>query len=218
MEEAPDVKGAEDVCGLLLAGGRSRRMGRDKRFLAIGDETLVGHSFRALHEAFGPPMVLVADEHDVAILTPILGPSVRFLLDRVPGAGPLSALADALGAIDRPHAFLLAADMPQITSTFLRDFDERRRQIAVQPDALVPKVGGFAHVTCAFYQRSLAPALRAHVRGGTPSLVEWLEQPDISVRYLARDELHVPEGDDVFRNLNTPDDHARFLKRRAHGP
>jgi len=216
MDEAHEIPADEEVRGLLLAGGRSRRMGRDKRLLAIGDETMVAHAFRALYEAFGQPWVLVADESDVAILAPTLGPSTRFLIDRVPGAGPLSALADALDAIDRPYAFLLAMDMPRVTSAFLRDFDGLRRHLVVQPEALVPRDEGFTQVTCAFYQRSLGPALGAAVRTGRTSLTESLERSDFDVRYLAHDELRRSEGGGVFHNLNTPDDHARYLRGRGH--
>ncbi len=200
------------VTGLLLAGGRSKRMGRDKRLLAIGEETMVGRSFRVLQEAFGPPWVLVADEQDVELLTPMLGADARFLVDARPGSGPLLALSDALGEIEGSYAFLLATDMPRITTAFLRDLDRLRRGLAYAPEALVPRSDGFAQVTCAFYRQSLAPALRAAADTGGMSLVGWLERPEINVRYIGEDELRALGGRDMFENLNTPFDHARYLK------
>ncbi|MHB1222476.1 MAG: molybdenum cofactor guanylyltransferase [Gemmatimonadaceae bacterium] len=204
------------VTGLLLAGGQSKRMGRDKRLLAIGEETMVARSYRVLQEAFGQPWVLVADERDVELLAPILGPTPRFLVDLQPGSGPLLALSDALGEIDGSHAFLLAADMPRVTSAFLRDFDRLRRGLTCGSEALVPRSDGFAQVTCAFYKRSLAPALRATVHADGMSLVEWLGRPGINVRYLGDDELRALGGRDMFENLNTPYDHTRYLKGRQH--
>lgn len=205
----------DEVRGLLLAGGRSRRMGRDKRLLPIGDETLVAHAYRALSEAFGKPWVLVADEEDVAELSPLLGASTRFLLDSQPGEGPLPAIIDAFEQLDRPHAFLLATDMPGIRSDILRAFNELRQRLP-PADATVPMAEGKPQVTCAFYRAGIVNSLRAARLDGRRCLVKSLRREELEVHYLSDEEVGALGGEAVFSNLNTPEDHERFLRER-HG-
>ena len=51
-----------DVTGVLLAGGKSRRMGEDKRFLSIGEETLYEHSLAVLRSVFQTVVVVIAQD------------------------------------------------------------------------------------------------------------------------------------------------------------
>ncbi len=51
-----------DVTGVLLAGGKSRRMGEDKRFLSIGEETLYEHSLAVLRSVFRTVVVVIAQD------------------------------------------------------------------------------------------------------------------------------------------------------------
>lgn len=206
----------EQVRGLLLAGGRSRRMGQDKRLLPIGDETLVAHAYRALSEAFGEPWVLVASEEDVADLTPLLGASTRFLLDSEPGEGPLPAIIDAFEKLDRPHAFLLATDMPGIDSNVLMAFDKLRQSHPLA-DATVPMAEGKPQVTCAFYRPTMVESLRAARADGRRCLVKSLKREELSVHYLSDEEVRGLGGEAVFSNLNTPEDHERFLQESVRG-
>lgn len=205
----------DDVRGLLLAGGRSKRMGADKRLLSIGHETLVGRAYGALREVFGPPWVLVAGAEDVDALSPILGAGVRFLADEAPSAGPLSALADALRIVDRTQVFLLAVDMPRVTSTVLHGLDGLRRALPRMPDALVPIASGVPQVTCAFYRRAVAQSMRASVLAGSRSLVDWIGRGDVDARYLEQRELSGLGTGEIFENLNTPADHERYLRERS---
>lgn len=210
----------DEVRGLLLAGGRSRRMGRDKRLLQIGEEPLVAHAFRVLIENFGPPWVLVASQQDVEELRPILGPSAHFLIDQAPGEGPLPAIVDALAQLDRQHAFLLATDIPGLSSEALRAFNELHRaksaSASSEIDALVPMAEGKAQVTCAFYRKSLESPLRAAREEGIRCLVKGLRQSSSSISYLSEAEVESLGGEKVFANLNTPEDLQHFQQKQTH--
>lgn len=211
------MRDEHEVRGLLLAGGRSRRMGTDKRLLRFGEETLIARAYRALAEAFGAPWVLVAEEEDIEVLAPILGEDTKFLLDPSPGAGPLPAVAAALEALDRPHGFVLATDMPGVTGAFLRNFDDLRRELRGSPDAVVAIAADKAQVTCAFYRRSLAPSIWASWRGGAHCLAKSLRRPGVRVHYLDPEELALLGGEAQLANLNTPADHESYRKEYSHG-
>lgn len=212
------VQLTDDVRGVLLAGGRSKRMGRDKRLLSTGDKPFVLHAYRALSEAFGPPWVLVAADQDVLDLSPILGASAHFVIDRMPGAGPLSALAHVLGEVDRPLAFLLAADMPRVTSVVLGAFERLRRELDREPEVLAPRTVGLVQVTCAFYRQSLAAGMLEAVHAGETCLAGWVRGSSVDSRYVEGDELEALGGTGSFENVNTPADHTRYLRRRSYVP
>ncbi len=205
----------EDVRGLLLAGGRSTRMGRDKRLLPIDGEPMVARAYRALDDAFGAPWVLVAGKEDIRKLAPLLGAAARFLPDRSPDAGPLAAMADALERLDRPFAFLLATDVPGMDAAALIAFDRLRSLHAPAADATVALSAEKLQVTCGFYRRSLAPIFRASIREGSRCLSTSLRRPGLRVHTVSDQELGGPR---IFENLNTPDDHRRFIagQRSAH--
>lgn len=203
------------VRGLLLAGGRSRRMGRDKRLLVIDGESMVGRTARALSEAFGPPWVLARDDADAALLSPHLPQAAAFVVDPPGSSGPVPALANALEQLDRPVAFLLAADMPGVDPAFLRRFNRLRLGLSNPPDVLVATSADRMQVMCAFYRPSVAGALRESLRAGRHCLVECLRETPLDVRQLTVEELAGIGGDAPFTNLNTPTDHDRWLARQA---
>lgn len=207
---------AAQVRGLLLAGGRSRRMGQDKRLLSIDGEPLIVRVHRAFSEAFGAPWVLVREEADAQLLRPLLGEGATFLLDAEPSAGPLSAVADALDQLDRGCAFLLATDLPGVSSQFLRRFDALRRGLPTAPDALIATTAGRLQVMSAFYRPRIAAALRDSVRWGQHCMVQSIRQASIDVHYLSEEEVAELGGEAPFENLNTPADHARYLETRVH--
>ena len=200
--------------GLLLAGGRSQRMGHDKRLLSVGGDPLVLRSFRLLEEVFGTPWVLVADQSDMDLLRPILGPSARFIPDSSPGAGPLFALRDALSILDRNTSFLLASDMPAMTAGFIRELDQLRRSLSPEPDILLPRSDGHEQFTCAFYSRRVRDRLSRSIENGCTSLHCFVARSGLRISSPEFPPQRPSSHRDIFHNLNTPQDHARFLKEK----
>ncbi len=92
------------VAAAVLAGGASRRMGRDKATMAVGGVELASLALAAAARV-ADPVVLVAPQGH-----PARGLAARLVAD--PGVGPLAALAAALGALDTGHVLVLAGDHP----------------------------------------------------------------------------------------------------------
>src|SRR5437764_12652961 len=98
--------------GIILVGGRSRRMGRDKAHLPVpgnGQITFVEH-LSSLLTAQCSEVVLVA--RDVVQSTEYSLPGVHAVTDHVPHVGPLVGLYSGLSALKGPHALVAAVDMP----------------------------------------------------------------------------------------------------------
>jgi molybdopterin-guanine dinucleotide biosynthesis protein A len=67
-----------EVTGILLAGGKSRRMGEDKRYLVVGEQTLLERGLSVLHSIFQEVLVVIAKDSDP------LGVDARVVRDQVP--------------------------------------------------------------------------------------------------------------------------------------
>ncbi|HET8646277.1 MAG TPA: molybdenum cofactor guanylyltransferase, partial [Vicinamibacteria bacterium] len=178
------------------AGGRSRRMGRDKALLPWGPATLLDHALARLREACG----------EVAILC---GPQPRYaergvpiLTDVVAGAGPLAGLVTALEADASDLALLLAVDVPFAPVSLLRYLLQRCQGA----DAAVPFTGGRPHPLCAVYRRTCLDAARRRLAAGDLKMTAFW--PDVRVVEVREPELS-PFGDPdvLLRNLNTLKDY-----------
>ena len=131
----------------VLAGGASRRMGRDKATMAVGGAALASVALAAAARV-ASPVVLVAPE----------GHPARRLAARVvadPGQGPLAALAAALAALEAGHVLVLAGDHPGLRVELLAHLVH----LAPQGEAVACRRGPRLEPLVAVYRR--APALAA---------------------------------------------------------
>jgi molybdopterin-guanine dinucleotide biosynthesis protein A len=100
---------------VILAGGKSSRMGRDKAFLQIDGETLLARQIRIARES-GAAEILISGRPD----RDYSAFDCQVLLDQFPDAGPLGGIHSALLAVQNPLLFVLAVDMPYLTSDLLK--------------------------------------------------------------------------------------------------
>ena len=140
---------------VILAGGRSRRMGCDKAFLPFEGGLLIEHSVRVVRDA-GAGEVLISGraEQDFSMLASPLLP------DRTPDSGPLGGIERGLEAANHELVLVLAVDLPHMTSGFLRQLLEsgsgrsRNMDDESPPRGSVPVVRGGLEPLAAFYPRA----------------------------------------------------------------
>ncbi len=126
--------------GAILAGGRSRRMGRDKLFLRFGAKTAHERISEAMHPVVERLRVV---GREASPKLPEAQPDVH------PGLGPLSGIHAALATAAADRVLAVACDFPLVTTSFLRGLVE-----ALSPDwdAVVPCPGGEPVAVCAVYR------------------------------------------------------------------
>jgi len=191
---------------VVLCGGRSSRMGRDKAALPFGPETLLARVVRLVQT--------VAD--DVVVVghtTQSLPDGVRVVNDPVEGLGPLAGLATGLADVRGDRTLLLGCDMPLLAPALLH----RLLALAGDADACVPLVDGVPMTTCAVYATRVLPVAQEQLAGGMRSLRALLE--GVSVRWVTADELRDADQDLLsFWDCDTPERYETALTRAGFGP
>src|SRR6478736_448780 len=104
-----------NISAVLLAGGESRRMGKDKATVLFRGKPLWEVQLGLLRK-LNPSEILLSAKTD-----PSWRPGdVQFVADDLPSRGPLSGLAASLARIRTTHLLALAIDMPFMSENFLR--------------------------------------------------------------------------------------------------
>lgn len=191
------MKRTNGTVGLVLAGGASRRMGRDKARLELDGETLAAGAARRL--AAVCPEVAVADRG--AGLVPGL-PSLADGPGRGPAAGLLGAARDYPG---RP-LLALACDLPRVPVPLLAEL-ARSEESA---DWALPRWRGSLEPLCALWRPRALAALEARVARGLYALRSLADEEDLAIRWLDEDLLAAfGSPGEMFLNVNTPEELER---------
>lgn len=168
--------------GVVLAGGASSRMGRDKALLEIDGETLAARAVRLLGEVCEE--VIVAD-------------AGRGLLPGSvpdgPGQGPAAGILGAARARPGERLLVLAVDLPRVTVALLR------RLAGADADLVIPRWERGLEPLCALYAPAAVRALEERVGRGRLDPRSLAETPGLRVAYLE-------EPGELFLNWNRPED------------
>jgi molybdenum cofactor guanylyltransferase len=117
ITEDPVVAG--DVTGIVLAGGRSSRFGRDKLRVEVAGAPLVHHAIAGVAVVADDVVVVLAPGADEPALP--AGVSARFGVDASPDQGPLAGALAGLSLCDTAWALLVGGDMPELSVAVLRE-------------------------------------------------------------------------------------------------
>jgi len=185
-----------DTTAILMAGGQSRRMGSDKRFLEIQGESLLRRSLGILEEHFKR---IIISANDPANLKSLGYPVIR---DEWPDKGPIAGLASSLAAMQTDWAFVVAVDIPDINIDMIEEMAALRQGVV----AVVPRgENQQLEPLFAFYHRSIGLKARRAIQSGELALHRFVRE--LPVAYLDL-ESGIEPG-----NLNEPGDVERFLRR-----
>jgi molybdenum cofactor guanylyltransferase len=189
------------VAGIILVGGHSRRMGRDKALLPLpGDNqsTFISHLVAVL-SSFCDEVVLVARNAEQAANCVL--PGVAVVIDQVSEVGPLMGLYSGLRSIQATHALVIAVDMPFVQPALIAFLLSFPRDDAL----LVPIVDEVPQVLLAVYPRSLLPTIETCLHAGERGPRVLLK----AARVRSIEEAQLRQVDPQLRsfvNLNTPED------------
>jgi len=194
------------VTGIVLAGGRSQRMGVTKAGLMLGGETFLERAVSLLTGICNRVMISAAFDEPVAVPA-----DCAVIVDDEPGQGPLGGIASCLAASGEEWHLALACDLPLVRPELLRLLAEDAATGA-PADAVVPHAQGrLQPLLAAYSHRCLHPAREA-LAGGERAVAAMLDQ--VKTRVLEEDALRGADPDLAsFTNVNTWEQY-RALRRR----
>jgi molybdopterin-guanine dinucleotide biosynthesis protein A len=191
------------VTTIILAGGKSTRMGRDKALISIQ----------------GVPMLQLictiaeACTDKVYVVTPwperyqeLLTPKSQFIREvPLPGEtgneprthGPVVGFMQGLAAVETNWVLLLACDLPNLRLEILQNWICQLDTIPENKIAALVQNNQIWQPLCGFYRRRCLPELREYIEGGGRSFQQWLMSYSV--------EILVLEDPEMLFNFNSPD-------------
>ncbi len=202
----PPLISPDDCSCIVLAGGRSQRMGRPKAALPIGGTSMLAYVVARVAPMVREVVVVAASGQDIPTT------AARVLRDRLREAGPLPALALGLGAVATPWAFALGCDTPFVRRAVLRLLLAERGGAA----GVLPRWRHRLQPLVALYHHTLAAEIEALVARGERRTQAVAALP--GVRVLETERLASVDAEGwSFRSLNTPAEYAAALRHLAAG-
>jgi molybdopterin-guanine dinucleotide biosynthesis protein A len=183
---------SSEVSGIILAGGKSSRIGQEKAFLRIRGRPLIERTVAELSKVF--PEIIIVSNDPTAYQE--LGASA-VVPDIIKGVGPLGGIYTGLQKASNDYGFVVACDMPFLDSRVIRSQVEPLR--SAEADAVVPRWDGYLEPLHAIYGKACIPAIKACIEKGARKVIAFYG--DVRVRYW---DLHPSEEwRRYFRNVNT---------------
>ncbi len=210
------------VAGILLAGGQSSRMGRDKAMLDIGGKPVIQRVADTLRQCTPNVCLAAAKEDDYRFL------NLPVAADEYPGYGPLAGIYAGMQHIEAEWYLVAACDMPFTSVDLMRNMLELGMEMHGDRDgiplsqAIVPTYQDRLHPLYAVYHRTVWPALKKALENKQLKVMDWVEQHnlgEIPLEGQLRDSQgKFPDSYDVtpwcLYNMNNPE--AYEQARRMH--
>jgi molybdopterin-guanine dinucleotide biosynthesis protein A len=185
------------VSVIVLAGGQSKRLGRDKSLLLVDGQPLISRTVEKLTNLSDDLIVVTnSPERYESLALP-----VRFVPDERRGVGALMGVYSGLKVVNHPHALAVACDMPFLNLSLLHYM----LPLADGHDVVIPRVSGFLEPLHAIYGKSCLPAMNRLLEQGRRQIIAFFDE--VRVHYV--EEVEVDKHDPrhlSFLNVNTPED------------
>ena len=179
---------------IILAGGASRRLGRDKSMLAIDGRPLIAYIVEQLSPYFNRVLVSCGDVSKYEFL------GVEAVADEAAGRGPMMGIVSAMKSSANAVNFVVACDIPEIDIDFVQCMLRQCREY----DAVIPMTGPSRYEPVfAVYNKTVLGPMEAMLASGRNKIMDALS--GLRVKYV---EARRAE------NINTMDDYEKYVKRR----
>ncbi|AFA47634.1 molybdenum cofactor guanylyltransferase [Acetobacterium woodii] len=181
---------------LILAGGKSSRMGVNKAELDFNGQTFLETLITKAQKLGFTDIIISGYPHKTASITPVM--------DEFINRGPLGGLYSSFKVAKHPYCFVLCVDVPQLTEqviTSLIDYHfENKNELTLlrQNDRIEPLIG--------IYPASSYQKIYPLIKNGSASVFRLIDQYDYSI-------FDINNNDQIAANINTPEDYQHVLKK-----
>lgn len=191
---------------IILAGGKSSRMGFDKQYLKLRDKYVIEMIIEKLEGIF-KEIIIVTNKPERYEKY-----GCKLAEDEVKGFGPLAGIHAGLKSSMSMHNYIVACDMPFINTDYLKYMMELIDSYVDKPDAVITRLGEWIEPFNAFYSQSLLPKIEASIKAGKRQINLLLK--DSKVIYINEEKAREFSPDwDMFTNINTIKDYQTLTER-----
>lgn len=193
---------AYSVTGILLAGGKSSRMGKDKALIKYGEDTFMSASLKKLNKLFDE-VIVVADNVEKYHIE-----NVKIIKDIYPKMGPMGGIHAALKVAKNDWIFVIPCDMPLWEPFLVEEILKHR----LDYDIVVPIIKGHMEPLFALYNKTCIPGLEECLNNNVIKVIELY--PLVKTNYLDLEKVYheIEQCDRSFFNINTPEDLYNMVK------
>lgn len=181
------------MTGIVLAGGKSSRMGVNKAFIEFGGKRLIEATVDCLKALFPEVLIIANDPPLYAYL------GIKVIPDLIPDSGSLGGIYTGLSAASHPACFFVACDMPFLNAELIKLLVRE----AEGWDAVVPRVRGELQPLHAVYAKSCLPLIKESIDASVLKIARFF--PKAKVKIIEEPALRAVDpylfG---FVNVNTP--------------
>ncbi len=195
------------MTGIVLAGGKSSRMGFNKACIEFGGKRLIEATVDCLRALFPEVLIIANDPPLYAYL------GVKVIPDLIPDSGSLGGIYTGLSAASHPACFFVACDMPFLNADLIKLLIRE----AEGWDVVVPLVGGELQPLHAVYAKSCLPLIKEAIDGGVLKIARFF--PKAKVKIIEEPAIRAVDPHLLgFMNVNTPPEleQAEAIRRHPH--
>jgi molybdopterin-guanine dinucleotide biosynthesis protein A len=185
----------QSITGVILAGGKSSRMGQNKALMSLGGKRLVDRVIEVMRNVFDDLLMVT---HTPEVYADLGMPMVR---DVWPDKGSLGGVYSAIYHVATPYCLVVACDMPFLQTAVLRYLITQMAGY----DVVVPDVLGELQTLHAIYSKACLQPIERRLETHRLRIVGFF--PDVRVRTVTASELEPYDPALLaFQNLNTPEE------------
>lgn len=193
------------MAGIILAGGKSIRLGEDKAFIKLNSETLLEAVLMLVQRVVKKIIIVVNEPEKFAHFC---SGQIRIVQDKIPYQGPLGGILTGLEASPDLHNLVIPCDTPFLKEALLKQLLLQAKDY----DAVVPKIDGKLEPLVAVYSKKCIKPIRTSLERKDFRIVSFFDK--VNIRYLTTDIISKYDRDQLsFFNINTKEnlDKARRI-------
>lgn len=194
------------VSVLILAGGKSSRMGYDKALIKINGQYLLTRIYQIATELSNQVSIITSSQHQYQSILP---DTTQFIIEPHPSQGPFVAFAHGLSFTKTEWVLLLPCDLIYLQTQEIKSWLKLLPPLPSETTALLPPHSKGWDCLCGFYRRSCLSSVQQSIAQGNKSFQRWLKKEKVSPLMVKNKK--------VLYNCNTPEDLAKWAEYSSFG-
>lgn len=197
---------------IILAGGKSTRMGKDKLMLKINGKSMLENIVLTLSEVFDEIIISGADETLVKIASLNTKKKLIPIHDSEIGGGPLGGILSGIEKSTSKFSYITACDMPNYNLEYIEFQKQKIINTNYKTAGCITRFKEWVEPFNGFYSNILIQDIKTHLKNGNKQIFKVINKNDFMYIDEAKAREFSPNWE-MFLNLNTPEELNKYLKK-----